>query len=211
MEEKKLNEQESLELITAMISRTQERYIGDGNILLVWGYLVVVITLLVWGLLYATQNPAWNWLWFLIWIIGGIATSVMQRRKEKKQGSVKTYSDKVTSQIWSVVGFTGIASTFFCLGFQLVKGISCWSMMFPFALIIVPFAEIAQGIVLKEKSFIGGGAVGLLIGLYFLSCIAGHVTMYAMEFLPLFVLAYIAMMIIPGHMINNKARKDERA
>ena len=33
MEDKKLTEQESLELITTMIHRTRERYIGDGNMI----------------------------------------------------------------------------------------------------------------------------------------------------------------------------------
>ena len=31
MEEKKMTERESLELITAMITRTRQRYIGDGK------------------------------------------------------------------------------------------------------------------------------------------------------------------------------------
>ena len=39
MEERKLTEKESLEVITTMIARTRERYIGDGNIMLMWGYL----------------------------------------------------------------------------------------------------------------------------------------------------------------------------
>ena len=58
MEEKKMTERESLELITAMINRTRERYIGDGNILLMWGYLTVIVTALVWIMLFATHNPA---------------------------------------------------------------------------------------------------------------------------------------------------------
>ena len=58
MEDKKMTEKESLELITAMINRTRERYIGDGNILLMWGYLTVIVTALVWIMLIMTHNPA---------------------------------------------------------------------------------------------------------------------------------------------------------
>ena len=43
MEERKLTEKESLEVITTMIARTRERYIGDGNIMLMWGYLTVAV------------------------------------------------------------------------------------------------------------------------------------------------------------------------
>ena len=158
MEDKKITEKESLDIITAMISRTRERYIGDGNIMLMWGYLTVGVALLVWLLLLLTRNQAWNWLWFLIWIVGGTLTPIMARKQQVRSG-VKSYSDKITSQLWSVVGFSAIASTFCCLAFLLIGGIDSWKMMFAFALIIVPFAEIAQGIVVKEKSLVGGGGV----------------------------------------------------
>ena len=42
MKDRKLTEKESLEIITSMIARTKERYIGNANILLMWGYLVVL-------------------------------------------------------------------------------------------------------------------------------------------------------------------------
>ncbi len=52
MEEKKLTEKESLELISAMIARTKERYmLGDGNIMLLWGYLTVAVSVAIWILL----------------------------------------------------------------------------------------------------------------------------------------------------------------
>lgn len=51
MEKKKLTHQESIDIIAEMIFRTKERYIGDGNIMLMWGYLTVAVTILVWVLL----------------------------------------------------------------------------------------------------------------------------------------------------------------
>ena len=94
-----------------------------------------------------------------------------------------------------------------CLGFLLVGGIDVWSMMLAIALIIVPFAEIASGIIVKEKSLIIGGSIGLSAGLFTMACIAGHVALYASWFMPFFIIAFIAMMIVPGHILNNKARK----
>lgn len=207
MEERKLTEKESLEVITTMIARTRERYIGDGNIMLMWGYLTVAVTVLVWVLLAITCHPACNWLWFLIWIIGGTATPIMARKKERETG-VKTYSDKLTSRIWSTVGFSAIFSTFCCLGFLLFRGISTWSMMFTFALIIVPFAEIAQGVILNERSIVAGGGIGLTIGIFTTCCIAGGIPLYANWYLPLFMIAFIAMMIVPGHILNHKAHNE---
>lgn len=206
MEERKLTEKESLEIITSMIARTRERYIGDGRIMLMWGYLTVVITAIIWTLIGVTHNPVWNWLWFLLWIIGGTLTPIMDKKMQHEKG-VKNYSDTVTSRIWSTVGFSSIVATAICLAFLLVGGIDAWSMMFAIALVIVPFAEIASGIVVKEKSLIIGGAIGLSAGLFTMACIAGHVALYASWFMPLFILVWVVMMIIPGHIINYKAKK----
>ena len=207
MEDRKLTEQESLEVITSMIARTKQRYIDDGSILLMWGYLTVIISALVWALLVYTHNQVWNWLWFLIWIIGGTLTPIMDNKKHREKG-VKSYSDVVTSRIWSTVGFSAIAATAICLAFLLIGGVDAWSMMFAIALIIVPFGEIASGIVVKEQSLIAGGAIGLAAGLFTMACIAGRVALYASWFMPIFIIAFVAMMIVPGHILNYKARKE---
>lgn len=207
MEDKKLTEKESLEVITSMIARTKERYsLGNGNIMLLWGYLTVGISVLIWILLALTHNPAVNWLWFLIWIIGGIVTPIMAKKNAAKKG-VKTYTDKIISRLWSIVGFSAIICTFTCVALLLFGGIDAWSAMFIFALIIVPLAEIANGIVLKESSVMWGGGIGLFSGIIFTCCIAGRVALAAYWAMPLFIVAWVAMMIVPGHIINNKAKK----
>ncbi len=208
MEDRKLTEKESLEVITSMIARTKQRYIGDGNILLLWGYATVAVAALIWILLATTHNPAWKWLWFLIWIIGGIGTPIISNKQQLKNG-VKTYSDTLTSRIWSTVGYSAIISALMCLGFMLIKGINTWSILSAFALVIVPFAEIAQGIVIKEKVLVAGGAVGLCAGIFTICCIAGRVMLHTPWFMPLFIVAYIAMMIVPGHILNYKAHKEK--
>ncbi len=54
MDEKRINEKESIEIITSMIARTKERYmLGDGNIMLMWGYVTLCVSLLIWVLLAA--------------------------------------------------------------------------------------------------------------------------------------------------------------
>ena len=204
MDEKKLTEKESISLIAEMISRTKERYIGDGNIMLMWGWLTVIVTGLVWLLLALTRSGAANWLWFLIPAVGGIATPIMARKSEKTR-RVKTYSDRISSQIWTAVSITGFAPIALCIGFALA-GYCIWEAMFIFALVIVPFGEIVQGIVVKEKSLIIGGSLGMAIGLFTTGCILGNVTLYAYWFLPMFMLAFLCMMLVPGYIINHKAR-----
>ena len=171
-----------------------------------WGYLIVAVTALIWVLLVTTHNAAYNWFWFLIWIIGGIATPIMAKKQRVETGT-KSYTDRLSSQIWSIVGYAAIASTFLCLGFLLFGGKDAWSMMFALALVIVPMAEIMQGLVIREKCLITGGSIGLLLGLFTLCCIAAHMKLVATWFMPMFIIAFAAMMIIPGHILNHKANR----
>lgn len=205
MEEKKLTEQESISIITEMISRTKDRYIGDGNIMLMWGWVTIAVTGLVWLMLALTYNGASNWLWFLIPIVGGIATPIMSKKSESKRG-VKTYSDKITSNIWQAVGIIAFAATILCIAFDFA-GISAWSLMFIYPLIIVPFAEIVQGLIVQEKSLVVGGACGIALGLFTTSCLICNIPLYAYWFMPMFMLAFACMMLIPGYIINRKAHR----
>ena len=50
MEDKELNEQESLKLITQMIQNTRRNLdTGSGNMFLLWGYVSAIVTLVVFG------------------------------------------------------------------------------------------------------------------------------------------------------------------
>lgn len=208
MEERKITEAESIEIITSMISRTKDRLVkGCGNILLMWGYLTIAVAVLIWLLLVTTKNPVVNWLWFLIWLIGGTVTPHMAKRKRREAGA-RSYTDRLSSNMWFVVGLTVIASVFLCLGFLFIGGKDSWSMMLALALIIVPMAEIMQGLIIKEISLIAGGGIGLFIGLFTMCCIAAHVALMATWFMPLFIIAFAAMMIVPGHILNSKAKRE---
>lgn len=209
MEEKKITEAQSLEIITEMIARSNvRRQLGNGNIMLLWGYLSVAVAILVWSLLMCTHNVMWNWLWFLIWIIGGTATPIMARKQRAADG-VKTYVDNISNGIWSTVGYMAIASTLICLAFLLFAGKDVWGMMIVFAMLGVGFAEAIQGIVIKEKPMIFGGWVGILAGLILMASLFGNIALQINWVIPLFITAFVCMTIIPGHILNAKARNEK--
>ncbi|MDE5787203.1 MAG: hypothetical protein K2H79_01505 [Bacteroidaceae bacterium] len=207
MEDRKLTEKESLEVITSMIARTKERYLDDGNILLMWGYLAVFTAILVWVLLAITRQSAWNFLWFMMPLVGGVATRAMSRKQLRERG-VRTFTDRATSELWAIAGSSPIWVAVVCLILQCLTGNDCWGAMLAYPLIVVPFAEIAQGILIKEDSLIMGGLTGLLIGILTICCIAGGIVLHANWFQPLFILAFVAMMIVPGHILNRKAKRE---
>ncbi len=205
MDERKLTEKESLEVITSMIARTKAHYLGSGNILAMWGYLVVIVSIAVWILLASTGRGAWNWLWFAIPLIGFPCTFIMARKEQHGQGAV-TYSDKITSGLWTIFGVSELMLTLICLGFALFGGVNCWSAMLAYTVLVAPCAEIAQGLVVKEKSLVGGGIVGWIVGMITICCLVGGISLTADWYMPLFILCWIAMMIVPGHILNRKAR-----
>lgn len=208
MEEKTLNPQESMEIITEMICRSKTtRYIGDGNLLLLWGYVTIAVAALVWILLAITHSPAVNWLWYLIWIIGGIATPVIARRNRHRQG-VTTYADTICNSVWAIVGMSGIILTAFCLALMLFGGKDAWSAFFILPLLIVGIAETVQGTVMRERSLRYGGIIGIIVGLFTVCCIAGDLELRAAWFMPMFIVSFAAMMIWPGHVLNYKSRKE---
>lgn len=207
MEEKTITERESIALITDMISRTKQRYIGNGNIMLMWGYLVTFVSILVWTLLVTTRQGYWNWLWFAIPLVGGIATPIMTRREQRKSG-VKTFYDTVTSGLWTIAGLSEFVAMAVCFVLQWLTGANCWSAMLAYSLIAMPMAEIAQGLLIKEKSLTVGGIIGLTVGIITVCCMAGRIPLEANWYMPLFILAFVAMMLIPGHILNHKASQE---
>ena len=209
MEDRKISQAESLAIITEMIDRTKSHsHLCNGSILLLWGYLSVAVALAVAILLWLTNgHPAANWLWFLIWIVGGTFSPVLARRHRVRAGT-KSYFDKVSSGVWSIVGYTAIVITFVCLGLLLFGSYDCWGAMLFFAFGFVGFAEMVDGILLGVKPLIAGGAIGLLAGIVTLCCLAGGVVLSAWWAIPLFIVAFICMMIIPGHILKANAKEE---
>lgn len=94
MEDKKLNEQESLELIARMI-RNSKRNVREnaGGPALIWGYATVLTSLLVYAGWMLTHQYYSMYGWFLIPVFGGIGTFLFGRHE--KLVLIKTYLDRV--------------------------------------------------------------------------------------------------------------------
>lgn len=209
MEERNLTEKESLEVITSMIAKTKQRYIADGSIMLMWGYLVTIVSILVWVMLVvSTGDQRWNYLWFAIPLVGGIATPIMARRQRRLAG-VKTFYDAVTSNLWMIAGGSEFVAIIVCAVIQYASDANCWGAMLAYSLIAMPVAEIAQGLLIREKSMTVGGMIGLMIGIVTVCCIAGRIPLAVNWYMPLFILAFVAMMIVPGHILNHKTSQEK--
>lgn len=208
MEEKNLNNRESLELITMMINKTKRQlHIGEGNLLLWWGYTSAIVGLLVGLMLLLTGNQVWNWLWFLIWIVGGIGMMVINRKhKGRIEKEPVTYVDRLSGNLWGTIGWMFALGTLLSLGFMYF-GKDTWVVMLVFALLFAGFGSSMQGFILQEKSMVAGGAFSLVAGAFVLCCVVSGTPLKVLWVIPLFILCFVTTMIIPGHVLNAKAKK----
>jgi hypothetical protein len=193
MEERKLTEKESLELISQMIRNTQTKMEeNSGTIFLIWGYLSVFTTLLIWSLLLISLNYQWQWLWFLI-PVGGSLLRVLHDKKESRKPHANTYIDRVLGYIWKVLGIAAFA----------LSMIAIFNYVLPILFIIVLLMGIGTaltGLVIRFRPLVYSGILGMMASVVFLF-VGWQIQ------LPVFAAVFLVMMVIPGHILNHTARK----
>lgn len=199
MEDKKLNEKESLELITQMIQNTRRNLdAGSGNMFLLWGYVGALVTIVILAGVYWTKNPAWMQGFWAIPVLGYPVSMFLERKRQKR---AKAYSDTVLVEIWSMLGCL-------CMGLVIATTFTMhYEFILPLCALIISLGSIITGIIVRYKTFCLFSVVGLTIGLYMV--IAAMVN-DAPTYLSLvcFAVVLVFAMIIPGYMLNSEAKKD---
>lgn len=213
MEDKKLTPTESMELIASMIANTKRHLTkGEGNMLLFWGYLCVAVGALVLILNYLWYSGvaipgAGSWAWWLIPAIGIPYTLVVGRRKSVAR-NVLTYTDSLSASLWNYVLWLALAAFIIGLIFFL-SGFPVWIVMELFAFFVVGMAASVQGMIIKERSLVFGGGFSVVCGGFLVAGAMCGASWLAMFSVPLFIIDFIVMMIIPGHILNHKAAKEQ--
>ncbi len=205
MEDKKINEQESLELITRMIQQTKkDSAIGSGNMFLMWGYLGVFFSLAVVAMTYIRREGGWGWLYMAIPIIGFIAAVIMGRKTRKLNSVPSTYTTKSINSIWGCLSMIfGAYALWCCLNWNEPK---CWSGMFLLGMLLPGIGTFCTGIILNEKVLKWCGLLGVSGGILFLHylCLDQIITLKW----PITMAIYMVItLVIPGHVLNHKAKK----
>ena len=161
-DEKHLTGEESLQLITDMISRAKNDYEDTGIAALMWGSIITFCGLITFG------NYWWNIRWLdNVWWLPAIAIvpQIIISAKERKRRKIKTHYDDAMGGIWlsfaitlfllsyytSVYHISNTNSLFiiiygiptFATGYgrrfipMIIGGIACW--VFAIAAMYVPF------------------------------------------------------------------------
>ncbi len=196
MEEKRLDTAESLALIGRMIENTRndmER--NAGRPFLVWGYVTLLTTLLVWGTVVQTGEPRWNLLWLLIPLLGGTLTYFT--RGKRTEGRVHTFVDRVLGSVWLVAGLTASFLSLVAL-FTPIR----LPILFVI-LLTMGMGTAATGLILRFRPAACCGAAAILL--------APGMLIVHNDWQPaLFAAGFLAMMIVPGHILNYRSNHPKK-
>lgn len=210
MEDKKLTPQQSMDLITQMIESTKQRVaMPDIKISVMWAVLTILTAATVLTVSLISYNPYINLVWFAIPVIGLPLTFIMAKRAGCSKGA-KTAIDTISDGIWKTVGMIAIALTIICLIFNMLGHPAAWLAMFYYAFIVVGFGAAMQGIILKESSYIFGGIFSILAGFVVIALNICHIPLLIVWVLPLYIICFLLMFIVPAFIIRKKLNADKR-
>ncbi len=151
MKDLNFTEKESLELISQMIQQSKKNLeIGDGNILLYYGYTAIILAITVYTLVHVTHDAVWSSIWFLMFL-PFILISVAKNRSKPQ---VTTHIDKAINSAWSILGWLFLLSVVIIAIFGLVVGTCYFSLMLPLSLLYAGIGISITGVIINFKLMI---------------------------------------------------------
>ena len=204
MEERKMNEAESLQLITSMINDSRARMSRDlGTPFLVWGYTTVVVAIIQ-ALIVANVDDfmPYLWLWGAIPLIGWPLMLWLNRRDS---GAVN-YIDRCVGAVWTGIGIASVFIPFYC-GF----GISVFSTL----VVLMGVGTYVTAVVIKDKIVKRIGVVAIISPVTFaiakfayvrshtIQDVAYYGGLYLTECI-IFAVIIFMLLVVPGHILNHK-------
>ena len=156
-----LTAQESLRIISETLNSNRRAILRNGaKYFILWGAILTVFSLVIYALWHGTGNPAWNWLWFAMPIVGYPLAAML-----RKQETVvpKNILGSLIGQTWGLYGFFAIV----------ISAVAVFFVPMHITLLIVVlmgFAESVSGLLLKNWPILVagivlgiGGAVGAML------------------------------------------------
>lgn len=186
MEEKEINLQESLQIISGMVNTAKNKLADDGFLLIFWGWLVVCSALINY-LSIKLDIVYGNFVWAVLMPLGGIFSGIYSYKQGKKS-KVKTYLDTYLSYLWGAFGI----ALFIALIFMSYHGVK---HTYFFLMLLYGLATFISGGLLNFKPLVFGSLVSF-------ACAVISVFLSEADQLLIISLALLGSYIIPGHMLR---------
>lgn len=212
MEDKKINEQESLNLISNMIKQTNNHMaLGAGNTFIAWGIVLCVVSLSANIAIAMTHNGLWMWLYMAILVVGMPLEWWMKRSaKQKSAAHVKTYIEDSVEKVWKCIGAILVIYPVMLLLLHGTIGPRVWTTMFFLGMFLPALGSYITGVMLKSKGIERVAAAAGGMSLMCLATIVEPSFVMTLSHTFVFPLCTVFSLIIPGILINRKAKADNQ-
>jgi FtsH-binding integral membrane protein len=182
---------ESLALIESMINKAKDRFNEDGFIYLLWGWLVLILSVTEFVLQRLNYEKH-----YLVWLVTWLAViyQIFHLRRKNRRINVRTYTEEIVKYVWITFGIIMFLEGFL---FGAILGPEYYKLINPCFMALYGMPIFLSGIILRFKPLVWGG-----IGCWILSILA---TVVPKEFSILLVsVAMIIAWIVPGYLLRLK-------
>jgi hypothetical protein len=216
MDEKEMNEQESLRIITQMINKAKNSFHDTGIGPILWGSVIAICSLVTWARIhYQFTLPFDIWLLTLVAIIPQIVITA----REKKMRRAKSYDDSAIDYIWLAFGVSIFLLTHINIVFinklaeiftEYQAAVGKWpnfnlsSFSASLMLLLYGFPTVVTGAIMKFKPMLWGGIAG------WLCCVISVYTSMQIDML-LTAFAAVVMWLLPGLILWRKYQRKKAA
>ncbi|MGL5785995.1 MAG: hypothetical protein ACRCX4_04135 [Bacteroidales bacterium] len=203
METQRMNEKESLAIISEMIEATRNKMqTGSGNLFLIYGYSLAIVSLLVFVIQYFLHNHMGSWLWMSMF---GVMFFIKSRRIGETD-PVVTYTDQAIAGVWQIIALLFMLTFLVVLLCGYFLSFNLFNLMLPLSLIYISIGTSVTGLLLKEPLIKYIPALSFVCGLYML--VTYMTNGYSDSVWNLyFCISSVVTMIIPGYILNRKSKR----
>lgn len=197
MEDKAINQKESLDLISEMIRKTrnQPSTRKDFDAFLLYGYSAVAIAVMAWLAIRLTGNMRFMLIWFAMFL----PYLWMSLTGKSRKPEVTTYLDSMLANVWKVIGSMFGLTVVAIAAIGALIGHIDFSLMMPLSIIYGGIGTSMTGLVIKEKWFVWPPLAGLLVAIYmFITGTCDN------SWNLLFGASFLYFMVIPAHVVRAK-------
>ena len=180
----------SLQIIGDAIAKSRRDFERNaGKPMILWGTIVMLFSILTWGVFRLTGDPVWFCLWFGVPLVGYPLTMLIVKKDKNK--TTKNFVNQTLGQVWGIYGIfaTALAVAFFFIDPTYIA--------FAIAL-LMGFATAVSGLILKNTWFMVGG---LVTGI---GCPIILTLVHSADLNLMFAAIALVDLLIPGLFINRR-------
>lgn len=211
-----MDEHRSIEIISKMIAQTSADIDREsGKYFLLWGYTTVIVSLFEFFAQTAgLDRIVCAWCWWLIPLIGGLGTLWLSYKANNgHERRPKSYIDRSISAVWQVFGLSW--------GMVLIAALAYGTNILFLTVVMMSMGTVITGKICQHRVLSITGKISMVLSLIFpakhllvreygiaLRDSGSEMIEYILySEIIIFALIFTVMMVVPGHILYNRAKK----